>query len=139
MADTFTVEERSLIMRKVKSSRNLSTEGKLIGLFRDRSVKGWRRNWKLFGKPDFVFPRLKIAVFVDGCFWHGHQCRNVSPRNNQEYWTRKIQRNIKRDRLVNKTLVAAGWSVFRIRECELKKGDVLSVRKLIAAIRAQQR
>ncbi len=120
MADTFTKEKRSQIMRQVKSNRNKSTELKLIQFFKDNSIKGWRRNLKLFGNPDFVFPLLKKVVFVDGCFWHGHNCRNTKPKDNKVYWQEKIIRNKKRDKVVAKTLAAKGWAVLRIWECQLK-------------------
>lgn len=125
MADTFTKEQRSQIMRQVKSSRNKSTELKLIQFFKDNSIKGWRRNFKLFGKPDFVFPSMRQAVFVDGCFWHGHNCRNTKPKDNKDYWQQKISRNKKRDKIVNKTLTANGWAVIRIWECQLKNEKVM--------------
>ena len=121
MADVFTKEQRSEIMRKVKSDRNRSTELKLIVFFRSNGIRGWRRNYKLFGKPDFVFPKIKTAVFVDGCFWHGHDCRNTKPQTNQDYWQKKIARNRKRDRMVTKTLKLRGWRVIRIWECAIDK------------------
>lgn len=126
MADTFTREERSKIMRQVKSRSNKSTELKLIEFFRENSIKGWRRNFKLFGKPDFVFPRNNKAVFVDGCFWHGHDCRNTKPKDNIDYWRQKLARNKKRDELVTLTLMSKGWDVIRIWECELKTHKLLS-------------
>lgn len=125
MADTFTKEERSQIMRKVKSSRNKSTELKLIQFFKNYSIIGWRRNYTLFGRPDFVFPLTKNVIFVDGCFWHGHNCRNTKPKDNKDYWQQKIFRNKKRDRTVNKTLAASGWTVIRIWECQLKNEKAL--------------
>jgi DNA mismatch endonuclease (patch repair protein) len=125
MADTFTKEERSQIMRQVKSNRNKSTELKLIQFFKDNSIKGWRRSYNLFGRPDFVFPMTKEAVFVDGCFWHGHNCRNTKPKDNKEYWQQKISRNKKRDRIVAKTLAANGWTVIRVWECLLKNEKAL--------------
>ncbi len=120
MTDTFTKEVRSNIMRAVKSKGNKSTEGKLINLFKDKKLKGWRRNYPIFGKPDFVFLKHKVAVFADGCFWHGHNCRNISPKSNAEYWDAKIARNQKRDKEVNKILKKKGWSIFRIFECKIK-------------------
>ncbi len=125
MADTFTKEKRSQIMRQVKSNRNKSTELKLIQFFKDNSIKGWRRNFKLFGKPDFVFPLTKKVVFVDGCFWHGHNCRNTTPKDNENYWQQKISRNKKRDKIVTKTLITKGWTVIRIWECQLKDKNTL--------------
>lgn len=125
MADTFTKDQRSQIMRQVKSSRNKSTELKLIKLFKEYSIKGWRRNYKLFGKPDFVIPIKRAAIFIDGCFWHGHNCRNTKPKDNRDYWRKKIKRNIQRDRLVSETLTLKGWQVIRFWECELKDKDLV--------------
>ncbi len=116
-------------MSKVKSSKNRSTEIALISILKKYALKGWRRNYKLFGKPDFVFLSIKTVVFVDGCFWHGHRCRNIQPKNNKIYWENKIERNIKRDKVVNKHLKKIGWNVIRIRECELKN-DILIKKKL---------
>ena len=84
-------------MRKVKSKRNKSTELRLIKIFEQNSIKGWRRNYPVKGRPDFVFLRNRVAVFVDGCFWHGHDCRNTVPKANSEFWAKKIERNRKHD------------------------------------------
>ena len=121
MTDTFSKNERSEIMRAVKSRGNKSTELKLIQIFKKHNIIGWRRNYPIFGKPDFAFPKLRIAVFVDGCFWHGHNCRNVKPADNSKYWEIKINKNILRDKSVNKMLVSKNWKVVRFWECELKK------------------
>lgn len=121
MADVFNKEQRSGIMRQVKSSRNKSTELKMIAFFKEQAIKGWRRNYPVFGKPDFVFPSIRTAMFVDGCFWHGHDCRNTKPQDNKLYWDAKIARNKRRDRSVNKKLKALGWKVIRVWECDLKK------------------
>lgn len=125
MVDVFTKEQRSQIMRQVKSSRNKSTEIKLLRYFKKQEIKGWRRNYKLFGKPDFVILKIKLAIFVDGCFWHGHNCRNTKPKDNYEYWENKIKRNIQRDSNVSTYLVAKGWNVIRLWECELKNEQIL--------------
>ena len=125
MPDTFTKEQRSEIMRKVKSNRNKSTELKLIQFFKSHSIIGWRRNFKLFGKPDFVFPKQRIVIFVDGCFWHGHNCRNTKPKDNEDYWTNKIERNIQRDKLVSEKLTTKKWNVIRFWECELKNDSLI--------------
>jgi DNA mismatch endonuclease (patch repair protein) len=125
MADTFSKLRRSAIMRRVKSSRNRSTELELIRYFRSKKIVGWRRNCRLFGKPDFTFRAKRVVIFVDGCFWHGHRCRNTRPKSNQDYWTTKIMRNRARDRLVTRTLAQKGWLVYRIWECELKDDEKL--------------
>ena len=76
-------------MRQVKSQKNKSTELRLIQVFKEQHITGWRRNYRVKGHPDFVFPKQRVAVFVDGCFWHGHDCRNTRPSDNQEYWQKK--------------------------------------------------
>ena len=131
MADVFDKEKRSEIMRAVKSSKNKSTEEKLIAYFKENKITGWRRNYKVYGKPDFVLPDLRIAIFVDGCFWHGHNCRNTHPEQNKEYWQRKIGRNMARDKEVTDHLERLGWNVIRIWECEfLKKNRGLLEKRL---------
>jgi DNA mismatch endonuclease (patch repair protein) len=132
--DVFSKEERSKVMRAVKSNKNKSTELKLIEIFRQYGLKGWRRNYKVFGKPDFVFHKYKIAVFVDGCFWHGHDCRNTKPASNKDYWDEKIDRNIKRDKKVNSHLTNLGWKVIRIWECEIKKKPLDAANKIKKAV-----
>lgn len=108
-------------MRAVKSKGNISTELKLIKIFRMFGINGWRRNYKLHGNPDFVFPKERIAIFADGCFWHGHNCRKTAPMSNIDYWRKKIKRNKERDKLVTQTLKVKDWRVIRIWECEIKK------------------
>lgn len=71
MADVFDKEKRSDVMRQVKSKKNKSTELRLIEIFKQNGITGWRRNYPVKGHPDFVFPKQKIAVFVDGCFGMG--------------------------------------------------------------------
>ena len=114
-------------MQCVRSKGNKSTEIKLIQVFAENGITGWRRNYQVKGHPDFVFPKRKIAVFVDGCFWHGHDCRNTRPSDNQEYWQKKRERNIQHDLEVTELFEKRGWTVIRIWEGELKKknADVL--------------
>lgn len=121
MSDVFDNKKRSEIMKKVRSKNNKSTELKLIELFRKNDIKGWRRNYKVKGHPDFVFLDKKVAIFVDGCFWHGHDCRNTHPADNADYWQKKRERNILHDKQVTKLFENRGWIVLRIWECELKK------------------
>ena len=121
MTDVFTITERSRIMSRVKSTNNRSTELKLISFFNKNAIHGWIRNYNVVGHPDFVFKQERIAIFVDGCFWHGHNCRNTKPDSNREYWERKRLRNIKHDLQITKRFEKRGWTVIRIWECELKK------------------
>lgn len=123
---------RSMIMSKIKSNRNMSTEIKLIGIFKKNHIIGWRRRFPLSGKPDFVFPRSRLAVFVDGCFWHGHKIKCRIPKTNREYWINKIERNRLRDKKVNRELRKKGWNVLRIWENNVN--DKSTVIKLLKAI-----
>jgi DNA mismatch endonuclease (patch repair protein) len=129
MTDVFDKATRTKTMRSVRSAGNKTTELKLIQLFKAHNIAGWRRHYPVRGHPDFVFLKKKIAVFVDGCFWHGHDCRNTRPKANKGYWDKKRQRNITHDREITDFLTKRGWMVIRIWECELKKGlpDTLSV------------
>ena len=126
MSDVFNRKKRSEIMKKVRSNNNKSTELKLIQLFNEHGITGWRRNYKVKGRPDFVFLKEKVAIFVDGCFWHGHDCRNTRPKDNAEYWRKKRERNIKHDKEITQLFENRGWNVLRIWECELKKQNQLS-------------
>ena len=83
-------------------------------------------------KPDFVFRAHRLAVFVDGCFWHGCPIHGTQPRQNAKFWREKIARNRARDRLVNRTLRAMGWRVFRIWEHELRRKNE---RRLLGRLR----
>lgn len=124
MADVFSKSKRSQIMKSVRSSGNKSTELKLIEYFNSHHITGWRRHYNVKGHPDFVFLEKHIAIFVDGCFWHGHDCRNTRPAENAEYWAAKRNRNIEHDKEITALFEARGWTVIRIWECELKKKNI---------------
>ena len=121
MDDVFDRSTRSMIMQKVHGKENKSTELKMIEVFRQIGITGWRRGYPVKGHPDFVFLESRIAVFVDGCFWHGHDCRNTRPVQNEEYWSNKITRNNQHDTDISRLFQHRGWTVIRIWECELKK------------------
>jgi DNA mismatch endonuclease, patch repair protein len=133
--DVFTTKVRSKVMRSVRSRKNKSTELKLVDLFLANEIKGWRRNSPLFGSPDFVFPQKRVAVFTDGCFWHGHPCRNIKPQANSSYWQLKIKRNRRRDRYVSKELNKRGWQVLRLWECQLSKRPNACIKKICKVIK----
>ena len=121
MSDVFSKAKRSEVMKAVKSRNTKTTELKMLEIFKELRITGWRRTYPLVGKPDFVFPRKRIVVFVDGCFWHGHDCRNVTPKENAAFWDAKRAYNKRHDQDVTETLESKKWSVIRIWECELKK------------------
>ncbi len=108
-------------MSRIRSRGNAATELRFIQLLKTAGITGWRRNQKVFGKPDFIFPKFKLAVFVDGCFWHGCPHCYGAPKSNRAFWKSKVCRNRERDRLVSRTLRSRGWRVLRIWEHELKR------------------
>jgi DNA mismatch endonuclease, patch repair protein len=118
--DAFTKSQRSEIMKHIRSSGNKTTEQRLITIFKKANIHGWRRHYDVKGHPDFVFLCTKTAVFVDGCFWHGHNCRNVLPKQNADFWNKKRAYNLEHDINITKYFLKRGWTVIRIWECELK-------------------
>ena len=135
MPDVFSKAKRSEVMSRIRSKGNRATELALIAVVRDEGITGWRRNRPVFGKPDFVFPKERVAVFVDGCFWHFCPKHSRMPATNAEFWEKKRKSNKKRDRLVNRTLAAKGWRVLRVWEHALQKKErgalVRRVRRVI--------
>src|SRR5436305_1411808 len=119
MADVFSKRRRSEIMSRIRSRENKNTEVALVRLFRKQAITGWRRRTRVFGRPDFVFRKQRVAIFVDGCFWHGCRKHRSVPTSNVAFWRRKLTRNKNRDRLVRKTLRKDGWKVLRIWQHEL--------------------
>jgi DNA mismatch endonuclease (patch repair protein) len=130
MADVFTKSERSAIMARVKGRQNLSTELRLVHLMRRHRIRGWRRGLPLCGKPDFIFREQRLAIFVDGCFWHGCPRCYRRPKSRRKYWDAKVDGNISRDRRNRARLRRMGWRVLRIWEHELVTSPMKCVRKL---------
>jgi DNA mismatch endonuclease (patch repair protein) len=120
---------RSEQMSRVRGRGNKSTELRFVAFLKAAKITGWRRHPKIFGKPDFVFPKRRIAIFVDGCFWHGCRLHGRIPKSNQEFWRRKIFMNQKRDREVSRQLRKAGWNVIRLWEHELRKANQIQLSK----------
>ena len=135
MADIFTKAKRSEVMSRIRSRGNRGTELRLIALMRAHGITGWRRNAALFGKPDFVFRAARLAVFVDGCFWHGCPRHATMPRSNRAFWKAKLTRNAARDREVTRALRKAGWRVLRVWECALRmKRAAATMRRIDRAL-----
>lgn len=120
-------------MARIRGTGNKDTELRLIAIMRAVRITGWRRSAMLQFKtdknmfkvrPDFVFRSRKLAVFVDGCFWHGCPIHGTKPKQNAEFWLTKIARNQARDRLVNRTLRKTGWRVLRVWEHELARKNL---------------
>lgn len=132
MPDPLTKRQRSDLMRKVRSRGNTSTELRLIAIFRTLHVIGWRRHPALLGRPDFSFSQERLAVFVDGCFWHGCSQHGRLPKTNAAFWSAKIAANRARDARVTRTLRRSGWRVLRLWEHELRPKNA---RRLAARLR----
>ena len=128
MVDSFTPKRRSEIMARIRSSGNRTTELRLVRIMRRYKVTGWRRGSRLPGKPDFVFPRSQVAVFVDGDFWHGNPRRSRLPKSNSDYWREKIRSNRARDRKINRALKELGWRVVRIWESSLRDEEAVAAK-----------
>jgi len=137
MPDVFTRAKRSEVMSRIKSRGNRQTELFFASLLRKNGISGWRRHLPLTGRPDFAFKRSRLAVFIDGCFWHHcPKCGNM-PVNNAAFWKKKLSGNRRRDRQVTRRLKVDGWRVLRIWEHELRDGEVV-VGKLRSALSASQ-
>lgn len=126
MPDVFSKEKRSEVMSRIKSKGNKDTEMAMIRILRLHHISGWRRSQPILGKPDFIFPKLKVALFVDGCFWHVCPQHCNMPKNNQEFWKKKLLGNKKRDEFVSEELTKIGWQVIRVWEHELTNGDLVA-------------
>ena len=121
MADIFSARKRSAIMARVRGQGNARTELALLAVLRHHQITGWRRRQSVFGNPDFVFRAQRLAIFVDGCFWHGCPKHATWPKQNAAFWRKKIRRNMARDRKVSRTLKKMGWRVLRIWQHEMTK------------------
>ena len=137
MTDTLTPAERSERMSRVRSRGNRATELRLIALLGAHCIAGWRRGAPLPGKPDFIFRAEKVAVFVDGCFWHGCPRHGRMPKTRVAFWTVKLARNVRRDRTVSRELRKRGWRMLRVWECALSRGREVGTVKRIARALAE--
>lgn len=127
-------------MSRIRGHGNKRTETDVIKLLRKSGIKGWRRHqtvcfpdsksqraqssdgtrFKAQVRPDFLFPKLKVALFIDGCFWHGcPKCYRV-PKSRKRFWSAKVLRNKERDSFQTRALKRCGWQVIRVWECKLK-------------------
>ncbi len=133
--DRVTPDVRSKIMAAVKT-HNSTTELRMVAVLRENSVTGYRKHWRVTGTPDFAWPRLKLALFVDGCFWHGcPYCKRYS-HSNLGYWQEKIVNNRDRDRRVSRALRKKGWMVLRVWECRIESSATLN--RIVAALQRRR-
>jgi len=134
VTDWLTREQRSRNMASIRSEGNSTTERVFLSILRQAGICGWRRHLKLPGKPDFAFRSQRLAIFLDGCFWHGcPRCYRL-PQDNRSYWKQKLLGNRFRDRLRARELRSLGWSVLRIWEHTLKSSRGRS--QILARVKA---
>nr|VFK21856.1 MAG: T/G mismatch-specific endonuclease [Candidatus Kentron sp. LPFa]VFK35239.1 MAG: T/G mismatch-specific endonuclease [Candidatus Kentron sp. LPFa] len=133
MVDHLTPEQRRRCMSRVRG-RNTKPEILLGKALWARGAR-YRLQVKLPGRPDLVFPGKRLAVFVDGCFWHGCPIHGEIPATNREFWEKKLGDNLARDRRIDAELSGMGWRVVRIWVHEIKQGVAVAAEKVMVAIR----
>ncbi len=130
MADNLKPEDRKKAMRAVKGKAT-RLERRLFAMLAGMRLKGWRKNVsEIEGKPDVVFLKEKMVIFIDGCFWHGCTiCNKKLPETNREYWAKKISHNVELANNHDQKLIADGWTVIRIWEHDIKdKGTMQRIK-----------
>ena len=130
-----TTRQRSDNMKAIKASSNRTTERRLRALLVRKCVRGWKvRHSSVPGNPDFFFENEQVAVFVDGCFWHGcPKCGHV-PKANRPYWAKKLARNKKRDRQIRIVLETEGVRVVRVWECDLRSQPLSCLNRILKVL-----
>jgi DNA mismatch endonuclease (patch repair protein) len=133
LTDVLTPDQRKLNMSRVRG-KNTGPEIKLRKLLWSRGIRGYRIHHNLLGKPDIVFTKKRVAIFIDGCFWHKCPVCFQEPETRKEFWMKKIQSNIDRDAKVDEQLKNNGWTVIRIWEHEIRKEPEKAIKKIIALL-----
>jgi DNA mismatch endonuclease (patch repair protein) len=129
MVDIFSKEKRSSIMAKIRS-KNTMPEKKLFLELRKLGMK-YSRHYKIYGTPDIAFPKEKMAVFIDGDFWHGYNWKVKKEIPPKGFWRQKITANINRDRKVKYQLSKLGWRTIRIWEHDIEKNPTACVKRIV--------
>lgn len=129
MTDVLTPEQRKYNMSRIRA-KDTSPELKLRRLLWENGIRGYRIHYNLPGKPDIVFTKKKTVIFVDGCFWHKCPECFSEPATRKDFWMKKINSNVDRDKHVNKELERQGWKVIRIWEHEIRKEPEVVVEKI---------
>lgn len=133
MADRLTPQQRSKLMSRVRT-RDTAPEIALRRALWAAGIRGWRLRRPLPGRPDLVFVGARLAIFVDGAFWHGHP--DYYRGQSGEFWDRKIARNRKRDEEVNGQLMELGWQVLRLWDFEIERDPADCARRIQTALEA---
>lgn len=138
MSDVFSKKKRSEVMSRIRGRGNRATELEFASILRTNRVSGWRRHWKIrlrgatrtsrvkSVRPDFVFPRLKVVIFIDGCFWHSCPRHATFPKENSGFWAAKLEANRDRDRYVTGALRRRGWRVRRLWEHDINNRETIA-------------
>jgi DNA mismatch endonuclease (patch repair protein) len=134
MIDTLTTEQRQCCMSSVRN-KNTDLEIKLRRALWKAGLR-YRVNSKLPGKPDIVFPKKKLAIFIDGCFWHGCPIHGTKPKTNAEFWKTKIKLNIERDLRITSQLTDMGWLVIRVWGHEVKECLDIVIKNITESLRS---
>ena len=119
MVDSLTKEARSKNMQAIKSN-NTNLELKLSKEIWNEGIRFRKNSKKLFGKPDISIKKYKIVIFIDSCFWHGCELHYRIPKSNEDFWYKKIHRNIERDKQVTDYYKIKGWYILRVWEHQIK-------------------
>lgn len=128
--DRISKDARSRNMTRIRSKGNRTTEKRMRALLSAHGFREWCMHAAMLGNPDFVFARLRVAVFIDGCFWHGCPACGHIPKSNRRYWKPKLERTVARDKRYTNTLRSRGWAVMRIWEHELRSAPSEVIKKL---------
>jgi DNA mismatch endonuclease (patch repair protein) len=131
-------QQRSRIMRAIRSRRNRTTELAFASALRAAGITGWRRHLPIPGRPDFAFKAARVAIFVDGCFWHGCRRHTAQPSTNAQYWIPKIAKTRKRDHRNTKVLQRQGWWVLRFWEHDIEGRSTKCIAKVAAILQSQR-
>jgi len=124
----------------MKGNRGKDTEPELTlrRLLREAGFPGYRLHWKVSGRPDIAYPGRRVAIFVNGCFWHRcPHCQPAEPKSHSEFWRRKFQLNQERDERKRKELEEAGWTVLTVWECRLRQAADEVIDSLTDVLRAR--
>lgn len=138
MADIWSKEKRSAVMANIRGVT--APERHIRAVLAQRGIKGFQLETKILGiKPDIVFADKKIAVFIDGCFWHGCPRCYVQPKTHTVYWSNKVKMNIRRDHRQRHNLRQAGWHVIRIWECRLEQNPIKQVNRILRLLKRDEK
>lgn len=135
--DVFSKQKRSWVMSRIRA--DTWVELRFRRACWQAGIRGWRLHRRVEGaRPDMLFARLRVAVFIDGCFWHGCPKCYQAPRNNAQFWRRKLTANRARDRAQSRKLRRQGWQVLRFWECDTERRTSWCIQQLRESLRSSR-